>query len=228
MKVFFILLLIVNIAFGLVQWLVPYEQLVAKNNSAIPVAEELRLLDEPVESDSPSTSGINSQNQMGELQVSEAIIDNQLCITIGPFKDKTRALEVSGRYSAKNIKGELRSSLEKEYLGIMVYIASHKNRQAAVKTAEALAKKGIRDYLIINEPGRPYALSLGVFGLKKNADRLIAKLKQLKYPVQSEPRYRNRTIFWLYYQHSTENPIDSMLDAEDIENGINQIQRQCT
>jgi len=227
MKVFFSLLLIVNIAFGLVQWLVPYEQLVAKKNSAIPLAEKLRLLDEPVESDSPGAPVDSSQNQTNALQLSEAIIDNQLCVTIGPFKDKTRALEVSGRYSAKNIKGELRSSLEREYLGIMVYIARHKNRQEAVKTAEALAKKGIRDYLIINEPGRPYALSLGVFGLKKNADRLIAKLKRLKYPVQSEPRYRDRTIFWLYYQHSNENPIDSLLDADDIENGINQIQSQC-
>ncbi len=227
MKVFFSLLLIVNIAFGLVQWLVPYEQLVAKNK-AIPVAEELRLLDEPVESDSPGAPANSSQVKTAGTQVSEAIVDNQLCLTIGPFKNKARALEVSGRYSAKNIKGELRSSLEKEYLGIMVYIADHKNREAAVKTAEALAKKGIRDNLIIVEPGKSYALSLGVFGLKKNAERLIAKLKKLKYPVQSEPRYRERTIFWLYYQQSNEIPIDPMLNADDIENGINQIQRQCT
>jgi len=227
MKVFFSLLLIANIAFGLVQWLVPYDQLVA-NNQVIPVAEELRLLDEAAESASPGAAANSSQDQTAETQVSEAIIDNQLCLTIGPFKDKTRALEVSGRYSAKNIKGELKSSLEKEYLGIMVYIANHKNRQAAVKTAGALAKQGIRDYLIINEPGKPYALSLGVFGLKKNADRLIAKLEKLQYLVESEPRYRDRTIFWLYFQYSNENPIDPLLDADDIEKGVNQIQGQCT
>ena len=109
MKVFFSLLLIANIAFGLVQWLVPYDQLVA-NNRVIPVAEELRLLDEAAQSESPGAAANSSQDQVAETQVSEAIIDNQLCLTIGPFKDKTRALEVSGRYSAKNIKGELRSS----------------------------------------------------------------------------------------------------------------------
>ncbi len=227
MKVFFSLLLIVNIAFGLVQWLVPYDQLVAKNN-AIPVAEELRLLDEPVESDLPDISKNSNRNQTAELPVSEETGDSRLCLTIGPFKDKTRALEVSGRYSAINIKGELRSSLQKEYLGVMVYIANHKNRDAAVRTARALAKKEIRDNLIINEPGKPWALSLGVFALKKNADRLIAKLEKLQYLVESEPRYRNRTIFWLYYQQSNENPIDPLLDADDFENGVSQIQRQCT
>lgn len=227
MKVFFSLLLIANIAFGLVQWLVPYEQLVAKNNS-IPVAEELRLLDEPIESDSPDVAGNSNQGQVAELPVSEQTGDSRLCFTIGPFKDKTRALEVSGRYSAINIKGELKSSLQKEYLGVMVYIGSHKNREAAVRTARALAKQGIRDNLIINEPGKPWALSLGVFGLKKNAERLIKKLEKLQYLVRSETRYRNRTIFWLYYQQSNENPIEPLLDADDIENGVSQIQSQCS
>ena len=50
MKVFFSLLVLANIAFALVQWLLPYEQLVPRNNN-IPVAEQLRLLDEPVESE---------------------------------------------------------------------------------------------------------------------------------------------------------------------------------
>ena len=47
MKIFFSLLLIANIAFGLVQWLLPYDQLIQRNKQ-FPVAEELRLLDEPV------------------------------------------------------------------------------------------------------------------------------------------------------------------------------------
>ena len=226
MKVFFILLLIVNIAFALVQWLVPYEQLVAKNK-IIPVAEELRLLNEPVELDSSDGSEIVSHNQTDEPEESEAIVDNQLCFTIGPFKDKARALEVSGRYAAKNIRGEIRASEEKEYMGVMVYISNHKNRKEAIETAAALAKRGVRDYLIINHPDKPFALSLGVYGLKKNADRLIAKLKKWKYPVQSEARYRERTIYWLYYQHSNENPIESLLATDDIDNGVNQIPRQC-
>ncbi len=227
MKVFFSLLLIANIAFALVQWLLPYEQLVP-NNKKIPVAEQLRLLDEPLESEMIAEAEVSEAVQEDEVMIAEEIIDNRLCYTIGPFKDKTRALEVSARYSSNDVKTELKSSQEKEYLGIMVYISNHKNRQAAVNTATALAKKGFNDSLIINESDKPNTLSLGVFGLKKNADRLIAKLKKLKYPVQSEPRYRERTIYWVYNEQSNENNLYVLLDSNDEEKGIGQIPRQCS
>jgi hypothetical protein len=227
MKIFFSLLLIANIAFALVQWLLPYEQLVP-DNKKIPVAEELRLLDEPLESEMIAEAEVSEAVQEDEVMVAEETIDNRLCYTIGPFKDKTRALEVSARYSNNDVKTELKSSQEQEYLGIMVYISDHKNRQAAVDTATALAKKGFRDSLIVNEPDKPNTLSLGVFGLKKNADRLIARLKKLKYPVKSEPRYRERTIFWVYNEQSNESELYTLLDAEDEEKGIGQMPRQCS
>jgi hypothetical protein len=195
MKIFFSLLLIANIAFGLMQWLLPYDQLFQKNKK-FPVAEELRLLD--------------------------------LCYTIGPFKDRTRALEVSRRYTNRKVKTELKSSLEKEYLGVMVYLTGNKSRQDAIDTAEELATKGFRDYLIINEPGKSNALSLGVFGLKKNADRHVTRLKKLNYPAKSEPRYRERTIYWVYNEQSMDRDLLTLLDADDAANGIGQIPQQCS
>ena len=48
MKVFFGLLLLVNVAFGVFQWLLPYDQLFFESRK-IPLAEELQLLSEPVE-----------------------------------------------------------------------------------------------------------------------------------------------------------------------------------
>jgi hypothetical protein len=227
MKIFFSLLLIANIAFALVQWLLPYEQLVPSNNK-IPVAEQLHLIDEPLESEMIAEAEVSEAVQEDEVVVAEEIIDQRLCYTIGPFKDKTRALEVSARYSNKDVRTELKSNLEKEYLGIMVYISGHKSRKAAVNTATSLAKKGFRESLIINETGKTNALSLGVFGLKKNADRLIAKLKKLKYPVRSEPRYRERTIYWVYNEQSNESNIFVLLDTSDVEKGISQIPRQCS
>jgi hypothetical protein len=227
MKIFFSLLLIANIAFALVQWLLPYEQLVPVNKK-IPVAEQLHLIDEPLESEMIAESEISEAVQEDEVMVAEETIDKRLCYTIGPFKDKTRALEVSARYSNNDVKTELKSNQEKEYLGIMVYISGHKTRKAAVKTATALAKKGFRDSLIINETDKANALSLGVFGLKKNADRLIARLKKLKYPVKSELRYRERTIYWVYNEQSNEDNLFVLLDTSDEEKGISQIPRQCS
>ena len=226
MKTFFSLLLIANIAFGLVQWLLPYEQLVP-DNIKIPVAEQLRLLDETLESEMIAEVEVSEALQEDEVMVAEETIDNRLCYTIGPFKDKTRALEVSARYTANDVKTELKSNQEKEYLGIMVYTSDHKNKQAAIDTAAALAKRGFRDSLIVNEADKSYVLSLGVFGLKRNADRLISRLKKLNYSVKSEPRYRDRTIYWVYSEQSNESSLYILLDTDDVEKGIGQMPRQC-
>ncbi len=239
MKIFFSLLVIANIAFALVQWLLPYEQLVPQNKH-IPVAEQLRLLDEPVESEMIAAAEMIAQAEMiAKAEASEAVLeevimvteeptDNRLCYTIGPFKDKTRALEVSARYSANDVLTELKSSQEKEYLGIMVYISDHETRQAAIAAAADLAEKGFRDSrILLNEADRSHTLSLGVFGLKKNADRLISRLKKYKYAVKSEPRYRDRTIFWVYSEQSNASELFILLDTEDVDKGIGQIPRQC-
>jgi len=234
MKIFFSLLLLANIAFGLMQWLLPYDQLFQKNKK-FPVAEELRLLTEPVESSLVEEASISepeqdteqAMEQASEFLVAEETIDTRLCYTIGPFKERTRALEVSRRYSNSDVRTELKSSLEKEYLGVMVYLKGNGNRQDAIKTADKLAAKGIRDYQIINEPGKTNALSLGVFGLKKNADRQVARLKKLKYPVKTELRYRERTIYWLYNEQSNDSELLNLLDVDDADKGIGQIPQQC-
>ena len=239
MKIFFSLLLIVNIAFGLMQWLLPYDQLVQKNKN-FPVAEELPLLNEPVESRlveeikvSKPELDANQGTKQAVEQSSKALVveettDTLLCYTIGPFKERTRALEVSRRYSNSKVKTELKSSLEKEYLGVMVYLSGNASRQAAIDIAEELATKGFRDYLIINEPGKSNALSLGVFGLKKNADRHVARLKKLNYPAKSEPRYRERTIYWVYNEQSSDSELVNLLDVDDANKGIGQIPQQCS
>ncbi len=234
MKVFFSLLVLANIAFVLVQWLLPYEQLVPRDNN-IPVAEQLRLLDEPVESEMIAEAEIIAEAEVSEsVQETESIItevptDNRLCYTIGPFKDKTRALEVSARYSANDVLTELKSSQEKEYLGIMVYLSGHETRQAAINTAAALEKRGFRDSrILLNEADKLHTLSLGVFGLKKNADRLISRLKRYNYAAESEPRYRERTIFWVYSEQSSASELHILLDTEDVGKGIGQIPRQCS
>lgn len=224
MKIFFSLLLLANIGFGLMQWLLPYEQLFVET-SEIDLSERLRLLKEPEKS--VVIDGDNSIPKDSKLLVSENSGNQLVCYTVGPFKDKTRALEISGRYSSNKIKTELKSSKDREYLGVMVFLAGHETRGEAVKTAEKLATQGIRDYIIVNETDKSNVLSLGVFGLKKNAERLSEKLRQLNYPVQSEARYRDRTIYWLYYQRSNENEMELLIDQKDIDNGISQIPGQC-
>ncbi|MBT8437843.1 MAG: hypothetical protein KJP11_10755 [Gammaproteobacteria bacterium] len=239
MKVFLGLLLIVNVAFAAFQWLLPYEQLFVETKK-IPAAVELELLseakveivsEEKVVAEATAKEAEAKAEKPAQIRYEALVVedssDKRVCYTIGPFKDRERAVEISGRYSGKRADTELKSSLEKDYQGVMVYIAGHKTREDAIKTANGLARKGIRDHIIVNNPDNPYILSLGVFGLKKNADRHATRVKKLGFNAETEARYRERTIFWLYAEQSSETEYLLLLDDADYDTGINQIPTEC-
>lgn len=244
MKVFFGLLLIVNIAFGVFQWLMPYEQLFVEQKK-VPAAEQLQLLTDAntqVVSEAEVVAKVEAETDALEAAVAriekeveaeranlvtEDNSDKRVCYTIGPIKDKARAIEISGRYSGRQARTSLKSNLEKEYQGVMVFIGGHKTRAAAVRSASKLAANGITDHIIVNNPEKPNILSLGVFGLKRNADRLKSRVEKLGFKVETESRYRERTIYWLYAEQSSEVDVLQLLDSSDNESGISQIPTRC-
>jgi len=252
MKVFLGLLLIVNIAFAVFQWLVPYEQLFTEKKK-IPAAVELQLLSEAnieivsesrrvaeAEAEAKATAKATTRGQAKSIAevdkpvhirskalVVEDTSDKRICYTIGPFKDKERATEINGRYSSKRADTSLKSSLQRDYQGVMVFIDGHKTREEAVRTANKLAAKGIRDHIIVNNPENPNLLSLGVFGLKKNADKLRDRVVKLGFRAKSEARYRERTIYWLYAEQSSEAEYLQLLDDADFDTGISQTPTEC-
>ena len=260
MKVFFGLLLIVNIAFAVFQWLLPYEQLFVEKKK-ISAAVELQLLSEAnieivsesrrvaeaeaeakVEATATTTTTTTTTTRgkaksiaevekpvhtRSKVLVVEDTSDKRICYTIGPFKDKERATEINGRYSSKRADTSLKSSLQRDYQGVMVFIDGHKTREEAVRTANRLAAKGVRDHIIVNNPENPNLLSLGVFGLKKNADKLRDRVVKLGFRVKSEARYRERTIYWLYAEQSSESEYLQLLDDADFDTGISQTPTEC-
>lgn len=229
MKAFFILLLLTNIFFALAQWLLPYEPIDRRTTPHFGV-EKLKLLDE-VEAPRVEMPRVEVVEQ--KVQPEDSVLDDtplmpdKLCYTLGPFKDQQVAQEIALKFKQNRISISTRSSLEKEYMGVMVYVDGHETRNDAVKTAEALALKGVRDYIIVEEPGKSNILSLGVFSLKKNADRRMSIISRLGYPVKSEARYRGRTIYWLDYSESENENLTRFIDTLKIEQGISRISRQC-
>ena len=244
MKVFFALLLIANIAFAVFQWLVPFEQVFGQAKK-VPVAQELQLLTDAnteivsqaevvakveTETDAIAEAVARVERELADERarlVTEDSSDKRVCYTIGPITDKARAIEISGRYSGRQVGTEIKSSLEKQYLGVMVYIGGHDSRQAALRTAEELSNRGIRDHIIVDMADQNNVLSLGVFGLKRNADRLKERIEKMNYTVATEARYRERTIFWIYGEQSSEQEVQRLLGQEESDDGISQIPTEC-
>lgn len=224
MKVFFTLLLVSNIVFAVFQWLLPYEQLLPRAHKAeLEVAEKLMILDE---SETSSTQDQKSTSKAAS--VPDPAISGPLCYTLGPFKEQQLAQETASQFRKHQISITSRSSVEKEYMGMMVYIDGHSTRKQAIATADSLKQQGVRDYIIVNEEGRPNLLSLGVFGLKKNAEGRQSRIAALGYEVKTEPRYRNRTIYWLDYSQPENDGLAEVIQQLKNEQGISRISRQCS
>lgn len=224
MKIFFSLLLLTNIAFALVQWLFPYDW-IAISPPVLEAAEKLRLLEEV---ETLSRDDLDQLVQSESLVQTEPVIfSGDLCYTLGPFKEQLMAQEVAAEFIKSDISIHSRASLEQEYLGMMVYIGGHKNRQQARRTAKLLTKKGLNDYIMFSDEDKPNALSLGVFGLKKYADRRFKRAAELGFPVKSEPRYRNRTIYWLDYTETENEGPGLYIEKLKSNQGISRIARQC-
>ncbi len=226
MKTFFLLLLLTNIVLAVLQWLFPYQQVFSREAPII-AAEQLQLLSEIEQS--VAVTPTETEDAAPELlpAFSEPAEAKKLCYTLGPFKRESTAQEVMASFGQEGLSISSRSSLEKEYLGMMVYIDGHGDRDAARATAKALAERGVRDYMIVNEDDKDYALSLGVFGLKKNAERRKERIGKLGYTVKTEARYRDRTIYWLDYDQSENQALVRLVDRLKTELGISRISHPC-
>mgnify|MGYP002639429863 CR=1 FL=1 len=236
MKIFFTLLLLTNIAFALVQWLIPFEQITAQSKP-LQTAERLQLVSE-IESPfnakpapTPASIPVSVAEPVIEpepvISESKPVLPIKLCYTLGPFKGKPAAQKVIQAFRKNKLGIDLRASQEKEYMGQMVYLDGNSTRKQAIEKAEALGRRGVRDYIIVNEGNHINILSLGVFSLKVNAERRLNNIAKLGYQVKSEARYRNRTIYWLDYSETESEDLSQLIDDLKLQNGISKISRQC-
>ncbi len=149
------------------------------------------------------------------------------CFTAGPFQNADTLHQASLFFEEESIGFQQRSIVENHYIGMLVYLPSLPSRNDVVAIAETLANKGVKDYMLLNEPGKKHSLSLGVYGLKKNAEQRIKTLAKLNYQAKSEARYRKKTIYWIDYA-LTDAENQSQVSAQQMNNlNVSQIERNC-
>jgi len=232
MKLLFKLLLAANVVFFLAIWFYPMQPATEKQ-LLIPDSKKMILLTElgqeiPAIELEPDQIEAEITPEQTSLQLPETEeVDPILCYTLGPFKKESLANQVTNQSAEQAISMQIRKSTEREYMGLLVYLSGHENRKQVQATARDLSSKGIKDFIVINEEDKPNSLSLGVFGLKKNATRRINLISKLGYKPLTEARYRQRDIYWLDYKTDNQQKILELLTAELKTKGVSQISRQC-
>lgn len=175
------------------------------------------------ESEQNNVAAISEEN-INEV-VLTALPVNQ-CFTVGPFIKNDHLSQAKESLTASEVTFFQTDRVEKQYLGMLVYLPSHASRKQVIKVSENLALKGIHDYMLLNEPGKTNALSLGVYGLKKNAQQRVNALNKLNYKPQQEARYRTKSVYWLDYKLSDEEQI-TWVDQQMKALKVSQISRAC-
>ncbi len=158
---------------------------------------------------------------------SDASVAARSCFKIGPFVRQSSALEVGNRYRSRGAAIEFASRVERRYVGEMVYIDGHATREDALATAKKLREQGISDFLVLNEAGKRNALSLGVYGLRQNAELVKSRAESMNYAVKTEGRYREGRVFWLHGEQSGTRESLNLLSAEDTQAGVRYAPRAC-
>ena len=162
-----------------------------------------------------------------ETRPGSATATRRICFAIGPVRDHAQALDISGRYAARQTKTALKTSLDKHYLGIMVYVDGHASRAEAKETAGALAAKGIRDHIIINSKGRLHLLSLGVSGDRRSAERLRARIERHGFAARLERLFREQTVYFVFGEWTGRGGLPELLDGRDVAEGVFRFPTPC-
>lgn len=201
-----------------------------KAKTATSLNESTETADSSDEQSSPIDLGEWLAKLTGEEQAeapSTNLTPAAQCYTAGPFQDSDRLQQATNFLSGLAIDYEQRSSIEKQYIGMLVYLPSHESRKAVVNVAEELVSKGVKDYMLLNEPGKSHALSLGVFGLQKNAQKRVEALAKLNYQALTEARYKKKTIEWLDYQIKGQIEQINLAEQQMKDLNVSQIERNC-
>jgi len=140
-----------------------------------------------------------------------------VCKRIGSFDKEDDAIAAEEWFIDKKLKTERKVGQEKVWLGHWVYLPKYPTRDAAVKVAEALREKGVKDLFI--EIVTPYknSISLGLFKQRGGAEKRSKQIQELGYQTRIGAKESDRQVFWVDVEVETnrEIPIDLLIPASD-------------
>ncbi|MEW8627177.1 MAG: hypothetical protein AB2551_15595 [Candidatus Thiodiazotropha sp.] len=122
------------------------------------------------------------------------------CAMLGYVDTRSAAEEISVRMRALGFKPELQSESRNEQAGYWVLIPQQSSRREAVNIAKKLEESGVSDLWRFTSGKLVHAISLGLFRDEIRAGDRKREIDALGFDSVIQPRYREKTNYWLSYQ----------------------------
>lgn len=212
MKGLVVLLLILNIGFGVWQWSQPVPAIHA-SAPVDPGVEPLRLLSEI---DSPTRSAAPSKSSPSPVPTPSPSPQPALmppvanasptptpapmvpqCYSLGPFATSAQAMQMRQRLQASGFGVQQRADQAHAGIAYRVVLPPLPSRDSALQVARQLAADGITDYQVMTDERQRNLISLGVFKDRPAAGRRQAGVAALGYAPRIETHETSAQTFWL-------------------------------
>lgn len=119
-----------------------------------------------------------------------------ICYTIGPIADQSRAETVLTELTKLGAKVSQRIEQGSILVGYRVYISPLPSMEGARGMLQALKKQGIKDSVIIHKGGYKNGISLGVFSKQDGANRHLEAMIKKGFDAKMANHYRDSEQYW--------------------------------
>jgi len=175
------------------------------------------------------TSEVLNTAKSADTNEPRAVFLELACYSLGPFVLESSVKSASYTLKDLGLVTVKRYETRRELSGFWVYIPPLPSRADASKVVSMLKQRGVKDYLIVPNGVKKYAISLGFFRTREGAQQRQAHMQALGLAPILEESYRESSGFWLDFTSPNTPPLpDSIVDALQSQyDGISMKKRQC-
>lgn len=120
------------------------------------------------------------------------------CFSVGPFDSDEAVDSAETRLKEAHLSFARRTQAQAVESSYWVHIPPLASRAAAEERIKQLNQLGIKEHIIMQEPGMENAISLGLFARAENARGFLEELKNKGVEdARQDVRYRNESRVWL-------------------------------
>lgn len=140
----------------------------------------------------------------------------QVCANIGPYKKKSDADRMLASLIDEVDTIRVDASSEQSVSGHYVLIPAAKDLATGKATVAALKKAGIKDTWLFRSGKRKYAISLGLFSIKSNAESHAKKLRAKGFNAVIDPKVKSTAVYTVFLKHFDAWPVNEHIFAENL------------
>jgi len=129
-------------------------------------------------------------------EINSDVVASDVCIAIGPIESKQTLRDLRDWLRERTSALHTRAETVRERRFFWVYLEPASDEQTR-RNLDALAERGITDYMLIRRGGLKNAISLGLFRSQDSVNRRLAEMTEKGYKPVVVPKFESTQNFWI-------------------------------